>query len=849
MAPASERARSYYREAAAAALLFVLLIEWLRPLAAMAEHTDLHMLRPFVLIFAGFLLLDYLRVPLGWSIGLKVLGSLSLIGMLFYPHDWPGVSWLGSYMGVTGQDLASLVQLDTKNISPHNRTLLFLTGWAMLISVMYNTVVERMQTLWFVLLTILYLLALQLGWDVDTGAGILRAFIAGMLLMAIGQLARVEGQFAFRFRPGAWSVGWTAATAAVMALAIGAGLWMARDESRMPGPLEWGPLTEAWLKLFPSDGGRSGDSLTVDWKTSEAASFTGYGEDDSRLGAPLLPDNSVAFRARTERETYWRGESRSTYTGRGWVGAGSTAGASASFGSGSGGGSAVGAMPPSGTPNVAVETIRQEIALEDLSLGGQLFAGGRIASVEALMSSRGDSLPPSQVTIDALTGRAAITAQEPLAYYRLLVEVPALLAPPASSAPSTASSVFKPSLTEQERAALTAELQLPSSLPSRVGDLARAVTVKADGDYAKALAVQTFLRSGPFKYSLDNPSYPVGSEDFVDKFLFEDQAGYCNHFSTSMVVMLRTLGIPARWVKGFAPGQLSTEDASPDEKLLAYTVLNRDAHSWVEAYIAGQGWVSFEPTPGFAQTDDFGGGDLGLGASGGDAITTAGASGSASSSAAVAALAAFSSIQSSATPIGSTTSAARTWDWSTALENSVLAADATLAFLQRTGSLAQNTVLSAEQAISSGWERVEAGGRQLWVAAFSLLLLLPLLYGLIRLLQRRRWSAARAQRLAWNRTLPAYDRVWRKVQRKLGDRRPDQTVREYIEAAVKSLPEQEQRDALLRFASLYESARYAEAHPSSSLHRGQRQVEQSAIAELWERISRPPGSKSSSTMR
>ena len=89
-------------------------------------------------------------------------------------------------------------------------------------------------------------------------------------------------------------------------------------------------------------------------------------------------------------------------------------------------------------------------------------------------------------------------------------------------------------------------------------------------------------------------------EDYVDQFLFDTKRGYCDNFSTSMVVMLRSIDIPARWVKGFAPGEYRLND----EGERVYQITNNEAHSWVEAYIPGIGWMPFEPTIGFSNLTD-----------------------------------------------------------------------------------------------------------------------------------------------------------------------------------------------------------------------------------------------------
>nr|WGD97835.1 transglutaminase-like domain-containing protein [Bacillus safensis] len=97
-------------------------------------------------------------------------------------------------------------------------------------------------------------------------------------------------------------------------------------------------------------------------------------------------------------------------------------------------------------------------------------------------------------------------------------------------------------------------LQLPSTLPERVKTLANSLTETKDNMYDKAKAIEDYLGSAKFSYETQNVAVPGRNEDYVDQFLFDTMIGYCDNFSTSMIVMLRSIGIPARWVKGYTSG-------------------------------------------------------------------------------------------------------------------------------------------------------------------------------------------------------------------------------------------------------------------------------------------------------
>ena len=102
-----------------------------------------------------------------------------------------------------------------------------------------------------------------------------------------------------------------------------------------------------------------------------------------------------------------------------------------------------------------------------------------------------------------------------------------------------------------------------------------------------ALAIEQYLRTA-YVYSLQPPS--AGYHSPYAEFLFATNTGYCQHFAGAMAALLRFNGVPARVVVGFAPGEQKGRGE--------WVVSRNDAHSWVEAYFPGVGWVPFDPTPG-----------------------------------------------------------------------------------------------------------------------------------------------------------------------------------------------------------------------------------------------------------
>lgn len=126
--------------------------------------------------------------------------------------------------------------------------------------------------------------------------------------------------------------------------------------------------------------------------------------------------------------------------------------------------------------------------------------------------------------------------------------------------------------------------QLPASVPSRVRALAEQVTAGLTAPYDKALAIEAYLRTFPYNSQISGPR---PGQDGVDYFLFTAKQGYCAYYASAMVVMLREVGVPARYVEGFAQGSSANG---------VYHLLENNGHAWPEVFFPGYGWIGFEPT-------------------------------------------------------------------------------------------------------------------------------------------------------------------------------------------------------------------------------------------------------------
>lgn len=139
-------------------------------------------------------------------------------------------------------------------------------------------------------------------------------------------------------------------------------------------------------------------------------------------------------------------------------------------------------------------------------------------------------------------------------------------------------------------------LQLPPSITPRTIALAQEITAGLETPYDKVAAITRYLREN-IEYVEVLDDLPPANQEPVDWFLFDAKTGFCNYYSSAEIVLLRSLGIPARWAVGYAQGEVLNEQViGSDIEESFYIVRQRDAHAWPEVYFPDYGWIEFEPT-------------------------------------------------------------------------------------------------------------------------------------------------------------------------------------------------------------------------------------------------------------
>jgi transglutaminase-like putative cysteine protease len=330
---------------------------------------------------------------------------------------------------------------------------------------------------------------------------------------------------------------------------------------RMLRPFEgpWQRVEDTWTRMY--------QSLNYGTATTRVSSF---GKTMSFGGPVSLTDRPI-FDAQTPTRTYWRAAAYDEYTSEGWQ---NTSPDVVVFDS----------NQPFREPQVDA-TRPLTVTVYPLEQGQEL--------IFAPPQPRQVSVP---VTADIRLVANPEIGSEPLQSISLLrsrVRVDPETGYQVVSAASEASpNTLRKDTGEYPEWVKERFLQVPESVPARVRELAAEITANTNNPYDKANAIEKYLRTYTYNQGI---SAPPARQDGVDYFLFDVKEGYCDYYASAMAVMLRSVGVPARFVVGYTPGQPKDRNEQSDDAP-QYRILERNAHAWPEVYFPSYGWVQFEPT-------------------------------------------------------------------------------------------------------------------------------------------------------------------------------------------------------------------------------------------------------------
>jgi transglutaminase-like putative cysteine protease len=290
--------------------------------------------------------------------------------------------------------------------------------------------------------------------------------------------------------------------------------------------------------LFSTGDGGSG--------TTMESSLVYAGESIAIAGSVELSSES-RYTVEADERAYWRVGTYDRYTGEGWVRTGSTRDYIGGLAGPPGESRTVQQRYTAETEIATLPAANRPTQLDDPPVPIQITEGGSFAPVGSLQD--GDSY--------------VVESERPVATAGDL---------------QTSGRDYPEGMEEQYT-------QLPEDTPDRVGDRTERLTANAENPYETARVIEYWFRQ-EYEYSLD-VDRPQGG--VADAFLFEMGAGYCTYFATTMTTMLRTQGIPARFVVGYTPGEQVEENE--------WLVRGYNSHAWVEVYFPEHGWVEFDPTP------------------------------------------------------------------------------------------------------------------------------------------------------------------------------------------------------------------------------------------------------------
>ncbi|MEH7018915.1 MULTISPECIES: transglutaminase TgpA family protein [Bacillus] len=536
---------------------FLILLEWLRPLIGV---TNMERLDIFVAFIGICFSLSFLQTK--WKIPVKIAVILFIIHSLYYKGTFMNPSWMTAFFSDIFHNITLIFQANWQGLSAVFLTCLFFLLLWFFCSLISYWMIRQKHGLLFLILTIIYITTFHNLHLYNANHAIIRTIVIGFFMLSLLHIEQIKATEHLQQYSKLISK-----LHIPLAICIVLSVVIAYFAPKF-GPQWSNPITFLKFDTFATS------------KKAEVSKI-GYSVDDSQLGGPFKPDNTIVFTAQTQNSQYWRVETKDFYTGKGWEI--SEEPKKNSFKNKN---NVVKWYESNTKTSTSVATVNMKKSYPHL-----IYPAG-LVSVQAV-SDVSFSVDPFSEKIYTMK-EGSVTS---LHTYKVTYETPQFSIDNLKAAKTNEGHETSPYF-------MAKYTQLPESLPQRVKDLAIHLTKDKFTRYDKVLAIESYFADNSFVYETEHVVVPAKNQDYVDQFVFDTKSGYCNNFSTSMIVLLRSVGIPARWVKGYTEGTLDNTIVDLEGDSI-YKITNNDAHSWVEVYFPGYGWVPFEPTKGFSNPYNF----------------------------------------------------------------------------------------------------------------------------------------------------------------------------------------------------------------------------------------------------
>ena len=534
-------------------MIFIILQEWLKPVMTLTGTGYFNLISLFI---ALCLLISLFEWPLIVSWVMKLSFILWFINYVY--NDF-ALSVFAFFKEEFFVNFDAVRYGEWGFVTDSFRSFLFFILIWMLVYLIHHWITIRMSIFYFLVMTVFFIATLDTYSQYEGDMAIVKVLLIGLIMTALLFLKR------FILKRNIL-IDWNSIVKLMVPVVLvvvfvgGTALLLPKAAPKWPDPVPF--LKGIGTGEGIGEGIGSGTSQKV-----------GYGTNDEQLGGSFVGDDTLVFQVVSPRQQYWRVETKDIYTSKGWISS-SSEDDEQLFEAGETIQHSINVGPADANEVATVKNLSNHTFL----LQPYGVVRYDVAGFTTRMNRINEKMRATDMHYTQNVSNYNIDYSEPTYNYTELKASQVIPTPDKDN-----------------------YLALPNTLPDRVRTLAQEITKTSVSAYDKARAIERYFGRNGFTYDTQNVAIPEKDQDYVDQFLFDTKVGYCDNFSTAMVVMLRSIDIPARWVKGFVTGDMveSYEDGTA-----LFDITNNEAHSWVEAYIDGIGWVPFEPTIGYANPAD-----------------------------------------------------------------------------------------------------------------------------------------------------------------------------------------------------------------------------------------------------